>query len=263
MNARLISYLPHTDELWKCGGTIELVSSSINTDLTGVGASPYGDMAVTGVSVPSAPVDKDHRYLIRLVGVEIPKGFVITIKGLRQAATLRSVVAQEDGSSLVIEREIVSPFWRFMDGNISWHLRYTKNVFTNRLYDTTQAPGTSPGLGKGYDSALLYLPPLVPYTPPNGGQPPGDGIEDLGSFNDLRYPWEETSWTMEQLISGPGSVILYASVKQTDPTGRPAYPTTCEGLRPEDQFVSNFPDAIYGRVAGAMTVELLPCRKGE
>jgi len=110
----------------------------------------------------------------------------------------------------------------------------------------------------GLDSVLLYTPPLAPYIALGAGIPPGDAVGDLGTMRDIRYPWGSTDWTISELVKGPGAVAFYASVFQTNAEGRPFYPGVL-GMRPEDQFISNFPEAIYGRVAGAMIVEIFPC----
>jgi hypothetical protein len=56
-------------------------------------------------------------------------------------------------------------------------------------------------------------------------------------------------------------VVFYCSVRQTDPETRgPALVVADPGsLRPEDRFLATFQSAVYGRVAGAMVVETLPC----
>jgi hypothetical protein len=255
----LLSFLRADDARWQsCDNIVELASSASDVDSTVIGTSPYlGDRATTAVPVPVAPtLSQDNRYLFRLCGVEIPVGFGIVIRGLRQGATIRHV-EQTNGEPLIIEREVVSPFWSFLDGNISWHLRLQQQQFAPRGFDPAQLAGTDPEM-RSLDTALLYSPPLVPYTALGAGQPPGAAVGDLGTFRDMRYQWDQTQWGLSQMIRGPGAVVFYASVHQTDPANRPLYPGVA-GMRPEDQFISNFPDAIYGRVAGGMIFELMPC----
>lgn len=246
----------------------EIASASFDPDLTGVGSSPYlGDMGRTGVTVPAAfTVSQDTRYLIRLCGVEIPAGYAIVIRGLRQLATIRGCTG--DGAQpsqdfppdclLTLEREVVSPLWSFLDGNISWHLRWQKNRFSSRRVDPSQLPGTSPNT-RSLESVLLYVPTIAAvYVPPASGQPPGDALGALGTFRDIRFPWGNTDYALSEVVRGPGAVAFYASVRQTNPSSRPPYPNL-PGMRPEDQFLSSFPNAIYGRVAGAMLFEAFPC----
>lgn len=253
----LASFLRAQDDIWKqCPQVVELYSASFDADVTGIGSSPFGaDLGSTGVRVPDAPtISQRSRYLFRLCGVEIPNQYAIIIKGLRQAATIRHTEI-DNGRPLILEREIVSPFWRFLDGNISWHLMLQQQQFAANVFDPAQTAGTSPE-EQGLDTVLLYNPPLVPYTPPGAGYPPGNGIEDLGTIRDIRFRWDRTSWTMHTIVRGPGAVVFYASVFQTNPANRPQYPSV-DGMRPEDKFLSNFPDARYGRVMGAMTFQVV------
>jgi hypothetical protein len=245
-----------------CENIVELVSAAArDTDLTGVGSSPWvGDMGRTGIAVPAAPTTSQrNRYLFRLCGFEIPSGKAAILRGIRQLATIRHQETIND-LPLVVEREIESPLWSFLDGNISWHLRRQPNQFSSNTQSTTQVAGTSFNM-RQLDTALLCrvggLPPA--YGALNAGIPPGVSVDALGTWRDIRYPWTSTEWTLSRLFRGPGTVVLYASVAQTDPENRPLYPGLA-GERPEDLFVSNFPDtARYGRVAGALIVELLPC----
>lgn len=285
--SKVTNWLCGNDPRWKCNTIVEIVSASFDSDVLGVGSSPYlGDDASTGVSVPSAATTSlTNRYLIRLCGIEIPSGSTIILRGLRQYAEIGAdwqgpgsgdtpnvpVVA---GSRYPLNLEVVSPFWKFTDGNISWHVKQHPNIF-QLVSDANQPPGRSPGL-RGLDSSLLYTPPFAPYVAANAGIPPGVDIDgSLGTIREIRFPWDEIDWSIETAISGPGLVVFYASVKQTDPLVRPQIPiiTDVGALRPEDRFLLATRDpripltepgetAIYQRVAGAMTIELNPPTKG-
>jgi len=271
------SYLTQHDERWNdCPYVVELVSAAWDPDFLGIGSSPYeGDVGYTGIRVPAQPtVDQAHRYLYRLVGIEIPGGRMIVVRGVRQYVSLRTPgIAPPAGVQVPLEFDVESPFWHFIDGNVSWHLRWEANLQTRlNVFDRNQLPGTSPSLA-GLDSALLYVPPLFPpvhfgpdYVPPGAGIPPGKNVFQLGTWHDLRYPWTNTDWDMSLPIHGPGRLVFYASVHQTNSATRPAIAVPPAGigvLRPEDQFVSAFESAetpvFYGRVAGALSVELFPC----
>lgn len=239
---------------------IEVSSAAFDPDLTGIGSTPWsGDQASTGLQVPVAPTTgPTNRYLFRLCGVEIPIGYAITIRLLRQAATIRQTDIL-NGEPRIIEQDITSPFWHFQDGNISWHLRLQKQQFAPKGFDAAQIAGTSPEM-RALDSALLYRPPLVPYSALGSGQPPGTSVGDMGTFRDIRFPWQNNSLSLSTLVKGPGAVVFYASVFQTNPDIRPLYPAVL-GMRPEDQFLGNFPRAVYGRVAGAMVFEIREVKK--
>jgi hypothetical protein len=270
-------------EHWACPTRVELVSVGVDDDLQGIGATPIpGDFSSTGLRVPTAPtVDQSHRYLFRLCGAEIPAGSGLVIRGVRQAVTIRAEYAQTNEVQVVtgifpFEKEVTSPWWRFVDGNVSFFFRWTQQVQSVRhVFDPLQLPGTSPTTF-GVDSALLYTPnalgPFVgPYVPPGAGIPPGRAVDFLSVTRELRYPWGNTDWSLSVPLTGPGVLVMYASVYQTDPATRipppqltPPAPFTdpvlC-GMRPEDQFLMQHPTARYGRVAGAMLLDLFPCCK--
>lgn len=272
--------LSASNKLWSCPSRVELVSAAVDTDLQGIGGSPYlGDFSSTGLRVPTAPtVDQQHRYLFRLCGAEIPTGAGLYVVGMRQAVTLRAEFQRTNEQGLItgvfpFEREVVSPWWRFTDGNVSFHLKWSQQVQSNRTILSAGVPGTSPSTF-GVDSALLYNPgpggifPVV-YDPPGAGIPPGRDVDWLGTIRELRYPWGSTSWDISVPCYGPGVVTLYASVFQTNPSTRipppqltpPAPftdPVVC-GMRVEDQFLVQFPLCNYGRVAGALLLDLFPC----
>lgn len=259
------SALHADDPRWDCRNVIELSSAALDTDKFAVGSSPFfGDAGGTGIAVPAAPTTAlNNRYLFRLCGVDIPAGRAVIIRALRQLATIRQVETLEPGGFLrPVELEVTSPLWSFVDGNVSWHLRRKGQNIHRREFDAAQTPGTSPAMD-GLDSALLYVPPLAPYTAPGGGLPPGSGagMGDLATFRDMRDPWNNAQWNLEVLVRGPGAVVFYASVRQTDPDTRgPALVVADPGaMRPEDRFLATFQDARYGRVAGGMIVETLPC----
>lgn len=273
--------LKASSSLWACRRRVELVSVAVDDDLQGVGATPVvGDFSSTGVRVPNTPtVDQSHRYLIRLCGAEVPSGAGLVIRGVRQAVTLRAEYAQTDQQenpigTFVFEKEVESPWWHFIDGNVSFHFKWAQQVQSVRhIFDPLQLPGTSPSTF-GIDSALLYTPnalgPFVgPYVPPGAGIPPGRDVDFLSVLREIRYPWRNTDWTLSVPLEGPGVLVMYASVRQTNPDTRLAPPQLTApapfndplqcALRPEDQFLIQHPTCRYGRVAGAMVVDLFPC----
>lgn len=259
------SALAKDDYRWGdgCRHLIEVSSTAHDPDFNGVGSSPWtGDTGNTAVPVPAAATtSQNNRYLFRLCGIEIPGGRSMVIKGLRQLATIRAPTRDENNLLLTVEREVVSPFWHFLDGNISWHLRWQQERFAPypNAAAVAPTPGTSPQM-LGYGTALLYRTTIVPYTALANGIPPGGPMADLGTWRDMRFPWGNTDWSMNHVVRGPGAIVLYASVHQTSTTNRPLYPDA-NGMRPEDRFISEFQNegVIYGHVGGAMLVELLPC----
>jgi len=264
------SVITHDDPRWSCPEVIELVSTSFDRDLLGIGSSPYfGDVGALGVRVGQIPTpDQQHRFLIRLVTIYVARNRLLLVRGLRQYATIGGFPPSVSPSAVGVLSEfpIETPSWRFADGNISWHLRWEADLQSRlHMIDPAQLPGTSTSMA-GSDTALLYEPPFPPYTPPGAGIPPGRAVEGLGTFYDMRFPWDEPHAELSIRLPGPGRLVYYASVHQTDPETRPRIFIPAVGvdvLPPEDQYVAGMEgdniDIAYQRVAGALTVELFPC----
>lgn len=266
------SKITQEDPRWRkgpaaCPSTIvEIVSQSYDTGRGAVGSSPYrGDMGNLGVQVPAtASTGPEFRYQIMLAGIEVPDGGGLILRGLRQYATLRAEVevGSENLYTRVYELPIVTPGWSFQDGNISWHVHW-RPAQMNRHRSRTSADGSLPGMVPTLDtiSAGLVYNQLGPYVPEAAGRPPGNAVQHLGTFYDLRWPWHtQPDSHLAIPMHGPGVLIFMASVLQTDIETRAPTPacTNMSCLTPEDQFLSSYSDARYGRVAGAMTVELFP-----
>ena len=272
--AELLSETPELAHLsrdycgWRsrCPVVVDIVSSAFDIDNIGLGSSPYtGDMSRTGIAVPLAPtVNQQHRYLFRLATMEVPSGAAAVILGVHTAQTLRTVLEGTDGegSSCFRPLEILvrEPFWQPPNGNISWHLRQWQLREHRRLL--TAGP-TAAGFDihvDGNDTALMFAETVsfAPYTPPFSGMPPGRAIGALGTWRDNR------DWEVHIPIFGPKKIGLWASVHQFDsllicPT---TAPTDLGAISQEDRFLYAFGSTgtgvQYGRVAGAITVELWP-----
>lgn len=228
-----------------------------------VGADPFGTPLspyTTGIQIPTATA-APGRYLFALCGRTFQQGQRARLVGIRQGIELLGTVAVEGGILFPYTLEQVSPWWRFLDGNISWHI--TRIGYPNR-YKPLNGPADSDGFIFRYSlaPALLYETPVLGagYVPPNGGRPVGDPLRgDLGCIHDLRWNWrDDHAWSsLDVEFEGPCDVIFWASVLQTDPATRPTQPTftDVEGLGPEDKFLQRVPNAIYNRVYGNMIFE--------
>jgi len=175
-----------------------------------------------------------------------------------------------------LEREVTTPFWKFVDGNISWHLRRIGPLYQNTTATTKNSESMQ--FLYGQTPALLFqnLPSdFGGYVPPYGGQPPGNAlIPDLATFHDIRFPWwSNQAWHgLDIEIEGPCDIALFASVLQTNPLTRtplvipPGVPLRT--LQPEDAFIATpanpadprqqigpAPNAVYARVAGSLIFE--------
>ena len=178
-----------------------------------------------------------------------------------------------------LELDVRSPFWKFVDGNISWHLRRVPPMYQNVTANLGNAESMQ--FLYGQTPALLFqqTPSDVGgYVPPYGGQPPGNIlVPDLATFHDLRFHWKsDRAWeSIDVEIEGPCDVALFASVKQTTVSGvsartpliiPPGVPLG--SLQREDAFISvpadpgnpqqqvgPAPNAVYWRVAGSLIFE--------
>lgn len=236
--------------------TFECVSAGADPDLLGVGSSPYvGDASATFLPVPEEPTpDQRSRYLYRLVVVPVSAGQVAIIRGVRTYVGIRGTL-----DDVPYEIPVTTPNWKFTNGNYSFHVRRLGPAFYDSRFSATQQPGTSPQTS-GSDSALLFNQLAAPYIPRGAGLPPGDGVDFLTTWRDMRYPWTAANWDLLRVpVPGPCTLVLYASIHQTDPETRPdPADIPCDVLVPEDRFVANFTDARFGHVGGALLIELAP-----
>jgi len=279
-------------EAWKAlyadRRTLEVSTAAFDPRKLGVGSSPFlGDISSSMLTIPSVrPRNANNvplttlelqrrRYMYRLCGLGVPANGWCRVRGVRQyleiGTTLEVTGASQEQWKFHVRKQVKSPNWSFQDGNVSWHLRFIKCG----PYDTKAPPfGTTFGnpatvrqLQEGTDAALLYdvLPPL--YVPPNGGLPPGDGVGSLGTFRDIRYGWEKGALdTLDVAYTGPGTIVLIATVLQTDPATRPTYPDRMDTsiLEEEDRFVIEYErqqtpvPTFYTGIAGAILADVGP-----
>lgn len=248
-------------------------TSQVDPAMAGVGFGPaVGDTTYTGIVLPSDPTTtQSRRYLCRLCGIQIPNGYLGRIVSVKQLLTVGVAVKveQDAAPSWIFELPVRDPTWHFADGNVSWHLMAVppgtaaKKSFSDTIYG---APFSQSRDGTG--SAILarstgIAAPPGSYRPLNGGKPYGQPVAGLGSFADMRWPWDAAQDPNEALdteVLGPCNLVLFASVHQTDPARRTDKPVLVEDawLRPEDKFVLQNPDARYWRIGGRMTVDLEP-----
>ena len=279
------------DPLWNHRQIVEVVSKVSNQANSTVGTGPVlGDMSQTGVplSFLAPTTSPNNRGLVRLCGISIPRESGLILLAIRQYATIQAIVPALSPGGVppadafqIFELPITTPTWSFRDGNIYWTVQYQPDSLTSRpVAPIFGDPGVPLGASTGFEAlsaGIIYNPPFSPYR--NPGTPPGMGVEDLSAMNEIRSPWSNTDWWLNYFLPGPGNLVMYASVFQPNPGTRPVPnpPLTfqqTQALGPEDQFVQAYPPAppplpggigssgaIYGRVAGAMTVELIPNKR--
>lgn len=262
------------------GRHIEKWSTGIDEFLQGLGGDPFGGaltsdgLRVPTLPTPPIPAGQNLRYLFNLCSFTIPPNCVARIRGYRQLLTIGASVPSED-SPRFVEQTVVTPNWRFSDGNVSWHIRDIKPKSVAKQ----GAPGPTDRQSFAFQMsdgpALLYLAATIPnafytnltaYTPPNKGRPWGEIINaELGTFYSLHTPWEDSgAWrhSLDVPIIGPKTIAFMVSLRQTNPQTRvgltPPNPFVfTEGMPPEEQFLQNFPSAIYWRIGGALIYELV------
>lgn len=262
-----IGYLSRDYCGWRsrCPVVLDIVSSAFDVDNIALGSSPYtGDMSRTGIAVPNGPtVDQQHRYLFRLVTMEVPSGAAAVILGVHTAHTLRTVLEGTSGGEACLrplEILVRDPFWQPPSGNISWHLRQYQLREHRRQLTAGPAQAGQDIYVDGDDTALLHANTVsfAPYVPPFSGMPPGRAVSTLGTWRDNR------DWDVYIPIMGPKKIGLFASVHQFDSSTLcpVTAPTDLGAITQEDRFLFSFgltgTGAHYGRVVGALGVELWP-----
>jgi len=243
-------------------------SAQYDINRVGVGSSPLpGDLNSTGIAVPQPPtLNQNNRYLFRLCGLEVPADTICVINAIHQLLYIGARVPAEDGEvdeTWLLEVPVEDPLWSFPDGNVSWHLRnlqansQDRTIFTDFIFppDATNRADTT-------DSALISRQPAPVYIPLNSGLPYGkDLVPGLGTWRDMRFPWHHCQPNLNLQVRGPITIGFFASVYQTDPDRRPNKPVVIEtaGLRREDVFMLNYPEAVYTRVGGRIIYDMIPC----
>jgi hypothetical protein len=261
-------------------GRYEIVTNGPNAEFGFIGSDPYNTNAYTGLVVPSTPSGSigGARYLFQLARASFSTGeqssdhLGVRLVGIRQYAELIARVPAGTlplapigetgppvGSTVPFRKEIVSPLWHPIDGDISWHV-----MVVNRVQRDTRNPANTDGFTyQDSTSPTLLYQTTGPYTPPNGGRPWGTPLgASLGNIHDLRYPWRSTraEHVLDIPIPVPCDVVLFASVRQNDPSLNPTFgPDQCcllSSLSPEDQFVIAFNSfAQYGSIAGSLVFD--------
>lgn len=262
------------DPRWNERNIVELFPASYDENLVGLTSSPFvGDNTSMGVRVRSAPTTSfSERQLARQVSVVVPDHRGIRILGMRQFVQIGSTLTKAVSPSVEAPKELVfndcqypiyrtvtDPFWRFPDGNVSFHVVQDQFVSAAFGYGTSGA-GTQVGL-VGTDTALLSKAAGDP-LPPNDGMPTGTAIGDLGVIRSMFSPWDNPSYGWDIVVLGPCVVSVYTSVWQTDPATRcqPSAPVSdsFHALLPEDQFTLSYPNVRYTRVAASLMFETMP-----
>ena len=259
-------------------GRQEIITSGPNQEFGFIGSDPYNTNAGTGLVVPVTPSSAigGARYLFVLARSSFGTGeqssdyLGVRLVGIRQYAELIARIpagtgplsesGPQAGSTVTFRKEIESPLWHPPDGDISWHV-----MVINRVQRDTRNPANTDGFiyQDSLSPALLYQ-TTAPYTPPNGGRPWGTPVgASLGNIHELRYKWRTdlSECALDIPLSVPCDVVLFASVRQNDPTTNPTLsdPAATQqffALSKEDQFLTAYAQyAQYGAIAGALVFD--------
>jgi hypothetical protein len=259
----------------------ELASSGIDEMLQGIGGDPFRSLDAVGLRIPGLANDPTNRYLFQLVTIPVPRGTRVRVLGYRQLLTLGVLQPSgEQGGSRLVELVVRTPTFRLPDGNVSWHMTKVtgKPPIENRLtnsdnflfrygrtgsqlvYETAHFPAANVD---PFGRPDFYV-TLDAYTPPNGGMPFGTPI--METVHDIRNPWDEPhseDWLVKE-VDGPGTIVMWASVRQTALGGSPRIiqtpnPNNLQILGPdEEKFIAQYPGQVkLWRVAGAVLYEVI------
>jgi hypothetical protein len=257
------------------GSRFEVSTNTRDPNLQTVFSDPYGTLVQLGLSIPS-PVPTYYtsgsfntpwanRYLALLVSVKFAEGESARLVGMRQRVLIGEYISNGEGNlkyNYPVYTPVVTPEWHFQDGNISWHLR---KVPLSRIPTANAGNAAELSYRDSDTPCILFENPPADaggYAPPYGGYPPGDVvIPEFGNFHDIRFPWQQNGQAWESLdieIQGPCAINLYASIQQTNPDSRVTLPLgdiPLSVLVPEEQFIQNFTNAVYTRIAGSLIFE--------
>ena len=262
-----------------CENIIEVSTTGFDPDRQGVGTTWMpGDPHDSRLFIPPAPtVAANRRYLFALCGHNVPAGQTHHLIGFRQKLLIGEEFVVQGGSFgdqiFVKEFPVTTPDWSFSDGNVTWCFRFLpgkRQVARQNVVGAVNNSGPSRTNNPyGAYSALVYqdgttfiAPSGAGYFPPFSGQPPGYAVQGVSTIFDVRNPWTAPNPIIDTELRGPGDLIMYASVRQSDigPLGRPVWvppPGFDVGaLVPEDRFLLAFPNALYRHIAGAMMIDV-------
>lgn len=263
----------------------EVASYGFDPDLCCLGSDADGSLNAAGLRVPLlATSSRATRYLFQCCTVRLTNE-PIWLVGMAEMLTIYEDTAAGTPPIAPVEKFIGrggagDPRWHFTDATVSFHLRHVRSVprfppsASSALASESFAwrwSGSAPALvfetatfaaanldANGHPDNYTAL---TGYTPPWGGSPPGVDVGGFGTFNSIEHPWDDPSaQEIEPIeVRGPGALVLYASVWQTNPSTRAAivvpagFPIDPE--LPEVGFVADFASAIYGRVGGKLVME--------
>jgi len=269
-------------EVWTTGVDEALQGISSGPSVNASGFSPYTGLRIPAVLSASSTPATQPRYWFQLCSRRFTGK--TRIVGIRQLLTLGVDANGGTPPEYPMEMRVRTPTFRFTDGNVSWHLVHEQQPDVNGSSPSTNTQNwmylSSDGPAMLYQSftntnlqpsgaPVIYMEGLTAYTPPNTSQawlPVGN----LGSFNDVRFPWDGTlAWNdLDIEVIGSGRISLYATVLQSNPQTRETPSNQVTSLSayatPEEAFIKDLSftvgeetpvGPIYWRIGGGLAFE--------
>lgn len=260
--------------------TSESYSVGFDPDLQAIGGDAAGGPFSMGLPIPPTPplagAAPDTRYLFQLAWEGLQPDERVLLLGYRIYLEIGLGVPVGNGNDQAIyplHREVLSPRWRFTDGNAFFGI--TRLGSPPNVYQAHAANAEGLAFQYTQGQALLFQrapTDVLGYFPPNGGRFYGDPVAGLGGMHSLMTGWRDAhAWdSLGTLIKGPCALGLYASIRQTIPSTRVRLPANLpealiETFSDEDKFVYKCEQAfvsggdqpvplgpIYTRVSGSL-----------
>jgi hypothetical protein len=258
-------------------------------------AYPVASLIQAGLRVPPMPTgianDEEgnlvQQYWFQAATLKLSPGRCVRITRIGQLVVLGNIQGSGDENVFppfyanVLNQ--VTPTWKFPDVlPIQWGLRFVRQPPTiplalqNPLSTDSFCYQWSDGPACIFNDAVFlntdlnwngtpsnYL-SLIGYTAPFQGGFPGEPIGEFGHFQSLDFPWNDPSkQSIDPItVSGPGAIVAYIIVTQTNPSTRQAI-TTPETVLfqpnpwPEEAWVKAFPLSNYYSVGMSFETENL------
>lgn len=269
-----------------CTTRYEVLAQGFDPAVAGVGGDGTGVQNVVGLRVPTlATSTPANRYLFVCAAKRLARKECVRVVGVRPLVEIGVDTNNGVPPIYAVTKQVTTPDWHFADtGPVCFSLRvhrFMPSWKPSNVLDTDSFAqswtGGSPGLV--YQTATFpaknldihghpddYV-ALSSYTPPWSGMALGQPLAGFGDMREVRPYSDQTKQSLDPVTArGPGWLILWASVQQTNPEPRPTItlPTAMPlnpGI-PEEGFVSTFPftagvcpGAVYWRVGGALVIE--------
>lgn len=243
----------------------DIVTTGFDEALQLNGGDSSAGMVNTGLRVPplaSPNMSVPGWYRFLCVVVDLTAGDALI--GWDRLVTIGATRTSEERPRYLYERPVVTPNFYIPGGFVTFSLTVQPRAPTQRLVGPLDRPSFV--LRDTDDCALVYESSHFPVAPPLPGYlgmddyaPPAMQGSLVFSARDVRMLWQPDHFHALYLpVTQTTRYRLYADVFQPDSaeTFVPNIDATWAcGFTPEEQFLQQFNDAIYWRVAGRLIVE--------